>query len=236
MHHDQARAVHGSRMHGQDVSDVLRRRRSLFQGPGKGLEDRLPTREHGHPSGRPILRERAGASLAYRDEQGDFLQKVEGFHVQGISLPCRLLPGRQGLRPPLRIPQTSIRPAPVPLRVLWQNRNDSDSLPGGDTTVLKESVGNLKGLGVAADVSLEDGPDLSSYQMVHLNNISRTRDTLAQARNAKRQKRPSLLTPLYEDMDRYLTPATKMDLLYQRMAVLKTRLSLDDLADRKSVV
>src|SRR5690606_5235904 len=48
---------------------------------------------------------------------------------------------------------------------------------------------------------------------------------------AKRQKRPSLLTPLYEDMDRYLTPATKMDLLYQRMAVLKTRLSLDDLAN-----
>ncbi len=115
-------------------------------------------------------------------------------------------------------------------RVLWQNRNDSDSLPGGDTIVLKETVRNLRAQGSLVDVCLEDAPDLSAYRMVHLNNISRTRDTLEQARNAKRRGRPALLIPLYEDMDRYLVPATKMDFLYQHLAAGKTLLPLHEIA------
>ncbi|HKP95136.1 MAG TPA: glycosyltransferase family 4 protein [Fibrobacteria bacterium] len=127
----------------------------------------------------------------------------------------------------MRIPQSAPRPAAA--RVLWQNRNDSDRLPGGDTTVLKETVKNLQALGSLVDVSLEDAPDLSAYRVVHLNNISRTRDTLEHARNAKRRGRPSVLTPLYEDMDRYLVPATKLDLLYQRLAATGTRLSPEEI-------
>lgn len=124
------------------------------------------------------------------------------------------------------------RPAstvPAGMRVLWQNRNDSDSLPGGDTTVVKECVANLTALGTRTDVSLEDAPDLAPFAIVHLNNISRTRDTLEQVRNAKRSNRPTVLTPLYEDMDRYLVPSTKMDLLYQRLAATKTPLALDEI-------
>lgn len=130
----------------------------------------------------------------------------------------------------MRIPRPDERsPAQAEARILWQNRNDSDSLPGGDTTVLKETVRNLQALGGSVDVSLEFEPDLSAYKLVHLNNISRSRDTLEQARNAKRRNRPSFLTPLYEDMDRYLVPATKLDLLYQRLAATGTRLSLDEM-------
>ncbi|GEM_PF-2254224 len=120
-------------------------------------------------------------------------------------------------------------PALSDMRVLWQNRNDSERLPGGDTTVLLETVKNLLALGSKVDVSYEDSPDLAPYQLVHLNNISRTRDTLEHVRNAKRRNRPTVLTPLYEDMDRYLVPATKMDLLYQQMAANQTILSLDEI-------
>ncbi|MDQ3000798.1 MAG: glycosyltransferase [Fibrobacterota bacterium] len=119
--------------------------------------------------------------------------------------------------------------APLQPRILWQNRNDSDRLPGGDTTVLKEIVKNLLGEGAKVDVSLEDTPDLASYTLVQLTNISRTRDTLEHVRNAKRGNLPTVLIPLYEDMDRYLVPATKMDLLYQQMATTKTALSLDEI-------
>ncbi|MEO7426185.1 MAG: hypothetical protein ABI036_13440, partial [Fibrobacteria bacterium] len=128
----------------------------------------------------------------------------------------------------MRIPRSVPRPA-WEGRVLWQNRNDSDSLPGGDTIVLKETVKNLLAQGCRVDVSLEDAPDLSDYGMVHLNNISRTRDTCEQARNAKRHGRPILLMPLYEDMDRYLVPATKLDLLYQHLSTTKTRLDFDEI-------
>jgi glycosyltransferase involved in cell wall biosynthesis len=113
--------------------------------------------------------------------------------------------------------------------VLWQNRIDSERLPGGDTTVIYETVKNLKAQGAVADIRFEDAPDLSGYPVVHLNNISRSRDTLEHVRNAKRQGRPSVLTPLYEDMDRYLVPATKLDLLYQRLAATGTRLSLEEI-------
>lgn len=115
------------------------------------------------------------------------------------------------------------------LRVLWQNRIDSLRLRGGDTTVLDETVKNLRAQGTHADVCYEDAPDLSGYRMVHLNNISRSRDTLEHARNAKRWNRPALLTPLYEDMDRYLVPATKLDLLYQRLAGTGKRLTLEEI-------
>jgi GT2 family glycosyltransferase len=119
--------------------------------------------------------------------------------------------------------------SPEAPRVLWQNRNDCFSFPGGDTTVVEETVANLNAMGVRTGVSLEDSPDLSGYDMVHLNNISRTRDTLEQVRNAKRRNLPTLLTPLYEDMDRYLVPATKWDMLFQRMAGTKTMLTLEEI-------
>jgi glycosyltransferase involved in cell wall biosynthesis len=129
----------------------------------------------------------------------------------------------------LRIPKEFPRPAIQSRdRILWQNRSDSARLPGGDTTVIREMVTSLQALGSKVDFSIEDSPNLSNYRLVHLNNISRTRDTLAHVKNAKLQNRPTVLTSLYEDMDRYLVPATKWDLLYQLLVSKKMHFNLED--------
>jgi len=114
-------------------------------------------------------------------------------------------------------------------RVLLQNRTDSNSLPGGDTTVLNETYYHLLQLGGRVAISLEENPNLAEYDLVHLNNISRTKDTLAQVINARNQNRPIILTPLYEDMDKYLLPATNLEALYLRLSETGTRLSLDEI-------
>lgn len=86
------------------------------------------------------------------------------------------------------------------MKVLFQNWRDLSAQWGGDTTQLVETKNALALLGVEVDISAEQTPDLSGYDLVHVFNIQRADYSLAQVLNAKRQGVPVLVSTIYWDM------------------------------------
>lgn len=82
-----------------------------------------------------------------------------------------------------------------------QNRPDSWSHPGGDTVQMERTAQFLRDLGHRVDYSLETAPNLREYDVVHLFNLTRPVETLAQCRNAKAQARPYVLSSVYWDLE-----------------------------------
>lgn len=85
------------------------------------------------------------------------------------------------------------------MKILMQSRPDLYAIPGGDTMQLVKTREHLLALGAQVDVSLELAPELSSYDLVHLFNITRVHETYLQAVNALRQKTNYVLSPIYWD-------------------------------------
>jgi glycosyltransferase involved in cell wall biosynthesis len=83
------------------------------------------------------------------------------------------------------------------MRVLIQNRPDAFDISGGDTVQMMKTAQYLKKLGVDVDISLEPTPDLSNYDIVHLMNITRVTFTYTQLKNAKKQRKKVVLSPIY---------------------------------------
>ncbi len=100
----------------------------------------------------------------------------------------------------------SPRPAAVParrLRVVFQNRPNAFSSPGGDTVLMEELCGALRTLGV--DATMAAGPvDLAGVDLVHLINLTLPEVGAEVAENALRQHVPYAVTALLEDWPRYL--------------------------------
>ncbi len=88
-----------------------------------------------------------------------------------------------------------------PLNILMQNRPDSRSHPGGDTVQMQHTTQFLRDLGHRVDHSLDPAPNLREYDVVHLFNLTRPVETLAQCRNAIEQRRPYVLSSVYWDLD-----------------------------------
>lgn len=186
------------------------------------------TRAHAAaPDDRKIL-ENLVAILSALDQEADAAPLLDAF--------LRRHPGNSGMRemrdqlaPSSRSAAVpSATPAgPRPLSVAWRNRADMVHAKGGDGTVIEETIQALKAQGHRADIRLEPTPDLSGYDLVHLNNISRSQDTLEHLRHARRAGKPAVLTALYEDMDRYLRPAMKTDLLFRYLATRKQPVPLE---------
>lgn len=86
------------------------------------------------------------------------------------------------------------------LRVLIQNRPDSSENPGGDTIQMEQTASFLRRLGHQVDISLDLQPDLSSYDLVHLSNLTRPFETLLQAENARGLGKPYILNAIYWDL------------------------------------
>ncbi|MCC7314978.1 MAG: glycosyltransferase family 4 protein [Planctomycetes bacterium] len=86
-------------------------------------------------------------------------------------------------------------------RILMQNRPDTPTHPGGDTVQMEETAKFLRSLGheVALDYTLR--PDLSNVDIVHLFNLTRPFETLAQARNAIARGKPFVLSSVYWDLE-----------------------------------
>ncbi|MFH1420017.1 MAG: glycosyltransferase [Planctomycetota bacterium] len=87
------------------------------------------------------------------------------------------------------------------LRVLVQNRPDSAENPGGDTVQMDWTVRFLRELGHDVEVSFDLRPDLHGYDLVHLFNLTRPFQTLAQAENANRHGKPYILSSIYWDIE-----------------------------------
>lgn len=89
------------------------------------------------------------------------------------------------------------------MRVLLQGRSarSIETTPGGDQVKLEQTARVLRSAyDVDAQVSAELEPDLSGFDAVHLFGIVRPQEVWVQARNARRQFTPVLLSPVYCDV------------------------------------
>lgn len=89
------------------------------------------------------------------------------------------------------------------MRVLIQSRKNFYTLRGGDTIQLLKTKEELEKLGVEADISLEYEPDLQNYDLVHLSNVTRIQETYLHVKNAKKQKKPILLSTIFWPMNEF---------------------------------
>lgn len=86
------------------------------------------------------------------------------------------------------------------MKILFQNRSDALTAWGGDTTQMMQTKEHLVKLGVHVDICLEAEPDLCGYDIVHVFNIQTAHYSLRQVINAKKQKVPVVVSPIYWDM------------------------------------
>lgn len=89
------------------------------------------------------------------------------------------------------------------MKVLMQIRQNVFDLAGGDTTQMLKTKEALEAKGIEVDLSLELRPDLSSYDVVHLFNLTRVQETYIQAENAKKAGKPIVLSTIYWPTEAY---------------------------------
>jgi glycosyltransferase involved in cell wall biosynthesis len=83
------------------------------------------------------------------------------------------------------------------MKILFQSRSTLYTVPGGDTVQIEKTKKYIELQGHQVDITTELEPDLTGYDLVHLFNLTRPQDLLAQARNAKRQHIPIALSTIY---------------------------------------
>lgn len=83
------------------------------------------------------------------------------------------------------------------MNILFQSRRSLFDVPGGDTIQLLKTKQYLEKKGHRVDISTENSPDLSAYDIVHLYNLMRPQDLLIQAENAKKQRKKIALSTIY---------------------------------------
>ena len=83
------------------------------------------------------------------------------------------------------------------MKVLMQNRLDLYEKGGGDFIQMKKTQESLSKLGVEVDISCDLEPNLAKYDLVHLYNVTRVHETYVQFRNAKRQGKKVVISPIY---------------------------------------
>jgi glycosyltransferase involved in cell wall biosynthesis len=89
------------------------------------------------------------------------------------------------------------------LRVLFQSRTTLFSVSGGDTVQISKTAAALRILGCHVDISTDLEPDVSSYDLVHLFNLTRPQELLLQICNASKHGKKLALSPIYVDYSDY---------------------------------
>lgn len=92
------------------------------------------------------------------------------------------------------------------MKVLFQSRVDLFSRRGGDTIQIEKTTEELRRLGVEVEIDCSADPDLSGYDLVHLFNIDWPAQVYLQARNAKKQGKPIVFSPIHhshQEIERY---------------------------------
>jgi len=89
------------------------------------------------------------------------------------------------------------------MKILMQNRASTFSIPGGDTVQMVKTKEYLEKLGVSVDINLDLEPDVSKYDVVHLFNILRVQETYIQILNARRYKKPVVVSNIYWNNSEY---------------------------------
>lgn len=83
------------------------------------------------------------------------------------------------------------------MKVLFQTRPDFMKTPAGDTVQLVSTGQELKNLGVEVHLSSDPNIDLSPYDLVHIFNITRIKESYMFFLNAQKQSKKIVLSPIY---------------------------------------
>jgi glycosyltransferase involved in cell wall biosynthesis len=89
------------------------------------------------------------------------------------------------------------------VKVLLQSRTTLFTVPGGDTIQVVKTAEALRATGCSVDISLKLEPDVSSYDLVHLFNLTRPQEVFVQATNAMKQGKNVVLSTIYADFNEY---------------------------------
>ena len=95
------------------------------------------------------------------------------------------------------------------MNVLLQSRTTLFTVPGGDTIQVLKTAEAIREKGCVASISTELEPDLCSYDIVHLFNLTRPQEVYLQARNAQRRNRRIVLSTIYVSYREYEQRARK---------------------------
>ncbi|GAB6152840.1 glycosyltransferase [Desulfosporosinus burensis] len=83
------------------------------------------------------------------------------------------------------------------MKVLFQARPDFMKTPAGDTVQMVSTGQELKNLRVEVHLSSDPNLDLSPYDLVHIFNITRIKESYMFFLNAQKQRKKIVLSPIY---------------------------------------
>ncbi len=90
------------------------------------------------------------------------------------------------------------------MKVLFQARPDCLKNPAGDTVQLVYTAQALKKLGVEIDFSADSNALLTSYNLIHIFNLTRIKESYMFFLNAQKQKKKVVISPIYWNPEKYL--------------------------------
>lgn len=90
------------------------------------------------------------------------------------------------------------------MKVLFKNRIDSFTSPGGDTTQMLQTKFHLENLGVDIDISLNPNEvNVSDYDLVHVYNLMRPLEATLAIKEAKKAGKPVVFSSIYWDFSEF---------------------------------
>lgn len=104
------------------------------------------------------------------------------------------------------------------MRVLFQNHSGFIGREGGDTTQILKTKRELESLGCNIDIDTALSPNLSNYDIVHVFNIQTSEVSIKQIYNAKSQRKPVVLSPIFWDMRHMWRITAKISPIYKRLS------------------
>ena len=130
--------------------------------------------------------------------------------MPGFAIKSRVRAPTTGAMEPLRVPER-------PLRALMAYRTDIDRR-GGAASVMDDTADALRRLGAEVDVTFEEHPDPSGYDVVHAVNIWSPASALRQLEHLHATGAPVAWQPFYLGWSEYAWAATAMSGIGQRPA------------------
>lgn len=91
------------------------------------------------------------------------------------------------------------------MKVLFQARPDYLKNPAGDTVQMISTARALKALGVDIDFSADPNILLTSYDFVHIFNLTRIKESYQFFLNAQKQKKKIVVSPIYWNPELFLS-------------------------------
>lgn len=94
------------------------------------------------------------------------------------------------------------------MKIVFQIRPDYITVPAGDTVQLLYTASELRKLGHEIHISSDPNLLLSAYDLVHIFNITRIKESYLFFRNAQGQKKIIIISPIYWNPRHYLEQRT----------------------------